>query len=92
MPVIGVDRRGQYDEVGLPHSVFGVYNVTIDCAQLDRSFQVFDTPPDPYDPRRQALSAKNHPKRSADQPDSDNRHLGEMKRHSSRWTEAEPQS
>jgi len=47
MPVIRADRRGQHNQVGIPHSVFGVDDVTVDRAQLDRSFQVFDTPPNP---------------------------------------------
>ena len=60
MPVIRADRRGHHDQVGIPHSVFGVDDVAVDRAQLDCSFQVFDTPPNPDDSCRQPLSAKNH--------------------------------
>jgi hypothetical protein len=78
MPIIGVDRGGQHDQIGIPHSVFGIDDVAIDRAQLNRGFQVFDTPPNPDYPCRQPLSAENHAERSADQADSDNRDLSEV--------------
>jgi hypothetical protein len=61
-------------------------------AKLDRSFQVFDTPPNANDPCRQSLPAENHTQRTADQPHSDNRDLYEMQCHLSRWPEANLQS
>ncbi len=44
MPIIGIDRRGQDDEIGIPHSLFGVYDVAIDRTKLDGGLRVFNTP------------------------------------------------
>jgi hypothetical protein len=92
MSVISVNRRGQHNQIGIPHSIFGVDDVAVDGAQLNRCLQVLHTSPNSDDPCRQALSAKDHTERSADQPDSDNGDLSKMQRHSSSWIKAEPQS
>ena len=81
MAIVGIDRRGQDDEIRVSHPLLRVYDVAIDCTQFDGGLEILNTSPNSDDAGGQALPTKDHAERPADQPHPDNCRLIEMQRH-----------